>query len=211
MNWYAGYGRGMTDGSESTVVSPERAAVLIPGGNYSTDAPLLNFTREAVDVREAYVEAIHWTPPDLEQAAFRNWLNGSESQSWVCGQVSDALERVAKQAPVAHTVLVGKSLGSRAVQVAADRDLPAIWFTPLLYLADVAAALRRCTAPFLLLGGTADESWDGSLARDLTPHVVELPGADHGLMLPGPLAATFAAQSVALTAVEAFLDEVVWP
>lgn len=199
----------MSDTPESAA-TPRRATVLIPGRNYSVDCPLLYFANEVADVREAYVEPVHWTPPDLEQAALRRWLNGSESQAWVCGQVADAVERVAKQAPAVHPVLIGKSLGSRAAQVAADRDLPGIWFTPLLYIPDVVSALRRCSAPFLLIGGGADESWDGAVARELTPHVVELPGADHGLTVPGALANTLAAQSVALGAVESFLDSVVW-
>lgn len=200
----------MSDTPESSSAGPRRATVLIPGRNYSVDCPLLYFANEAADVREAYVEPIRWTPPDLEQAALRGWLNGPDAQAWVCGQVADALERVAKQASQASPVLIGKSLGSRAVQVAADRDLPGVWFTPLLNIPDVVSALRRCSAPFLLIGGSADESWDGGLARELTPHVVELPDADHGLTVPGALADTFAAQSVALSALERFLDTVAW-
>ena len=95
--------------------------------------------------------------------------------------------------------------------VAADRGLPAIWFTPLLATPRVAAELRRSEAPFLLIGGTEDEAWDGAEARRLSPHEVVLPGADHGLMVPGPLAATLAAHAVAATAVERFLDTVAWP
>ena len=41
--------------------------------------------------------------------------------------------------------------------------------------------LRRRTAPALLVGGTADPSWDGALARELSDDVLELDGADHGL------------------------------
>ena len=41
--------------------------------------------------------------------------------------------------------------------------------------------LRRRTAPALLVGGTADGSWDGALARELSDDVLELEGADHGL------------------------------
>jgi hypothetical protein len=33
----------------------------------------------------------------------------------------------------------------------------------------------------LLIGGTADVSWDGELARQLSDDVLELEGADHGL------------------------------
>lgn len=199
----------MSDTSDPATAA--RAAVLVPGRAYPTDAPLLAFTSEAADTRDAYVEAIRWSVPDLDQSSLRDWLSGSEAVAWVCGQVADALARVDKQAPQAATVLVGKSLGSLAAAVAADRGLPAVWFTPLLNQPSTVAALRRCSAPFLLVGGTDDESWDGGLARELTPHVAELPGADHGLYLPGPLAGALAAHAVAIGAVERFLDQVVWP
>jgi|GEM_PF-799627 len=200
----------MTDTPDLASGGASRAAVLIPGRRYPVEAPLLYFAQEAAEIRDAYIEPIRWTPPDLDQAATRAWLAGTGSEAWVCGQVSDALERVEKNLPGAATVLVGKSLGTRAAVVAADRGLPAIWFTPLLTAAGTLAALRRCTAPFLLVGGTADEAWDGAVARELTPHVVELPDADHGLLLPGPLAASVAAHAVVATAVERFLDTVAW-
>lgn len=208
----------MTDSSASAAeavehagsAGPDRAAVLIPGRGYHTDCPLLFFANEAADNRDAYVEPIHWAPPDLDQSAFREWLHGHEAEAFVCGHTSDALARVDKQVPGARTVLIGKSLASRAAPVAAERDLPAVWFTPLLNNPTTVAALRRCTAPFLLVGGAADNTWDGALARDLTPHVIEIPNADHMMFVPGPLAGTLDAHAQAMTAVERFLDESVW-
>ncbi|MGH3264836.1 MAG: hypothetical protein ACRDNS_22920, partial [Trebonia sp.] len=104
-----------------------------------------------------------------------------------------------------------KSLGTLAASVAADRALPAVWFTPLLTEPQVPEALRRATAPFLLIGGTADDWWDGDVARSVTPHVVEISGADHGLFAPGPLKESAAVLAEVSTAVERFLDQVVWP
>jgi hypothetical protein len=74
----------------------------------------------------------------------------------------------------------GKSAGSLAAPFAAEHGLPAIWTTPLLEHPQCADGLRARTAPALLVGGTADESWDGDLARELGDEVVELEGADHG-------------------------------
>lgn len=208
----------MTDSSASAAeavehagsAGPGRAAVLIPGLGYHTDCPLLFFANEAADNRDAYVEPIHWAPPDLDQSAFREWLHGHEAEAFVCGHASDALARVDKHVEDASTVLIGKSLASRAVPVAAERELPAVWFTPLLNNPAVVDGLRRCTAPFLLIGGTADNTWDGAVARDLTEHVVEIPDADHMLFVPGPLAGTLDAHAQAMTAVEHFLDKIVW-
>ncbi|MEU6790029.1 hypothetical protein ABZ912_63565 [Nonomuraea angiospora] len=71
-------------------------------------------------------------------------------------------------------------------------------------------ALRRAAEPFLLVGGTADEFWDGALARELTPYVLEVDGADHGMCRPGPLSRSAEVLGRVTTAVEGFLDDVVW-
>jgi hypothetical protein len=87
----------------------------------------------------------------------------------------------------------------------------------LLTNPDVVADLRRAAAPFLLAGGTADEYWHGRLARSLTPHVVEVAGADHRMFVPGGLAASAAVLGDVMIlgdvmmAVERFLDGVAWP
>lgn len=111
---------------------------------------------------------------------------------------------------LAAPLLIGKSLGSFGAAVAADRGLAGIWLTPLLTIPECVDALSRSTEPFLLVGGTADDFWDGALARELTPHVVEVNGADHGMKVPGPLRRSAQVLGEVMTAVEGFLDEVVW-
>jgi hypothetical protein len=86
-----------------------------------------------------------------------------------------------------------------------------VWLTPLLTVSWVAAALDRATAPFLLVGGTADAYWDGALARRLSPHVLEVEGADHGMYVPGPLTDSIAVLGGVVVAVAAFLDAIDWP
>lgn len=76
---------------------------------------------------------------------------------------------------------------------------------------EVVEGIRRASAPCLLIGGTADSSWRPSLARELSPHVFEVEGADHGLRVPGPLARSAAVLGEMATAVESFLDRVLWP
>lgn len=94
-------------------------------------------------------------------------------------------ERLDAAAGYAHEasrfLVVGKSLSTRAAGVAADRGWPAVWLTPLLNDQGIVAMLRRRTSPALLVGGTADHSWNGALARELSDDVLELDGADHGL------------------------------
>ena len=72
-------------------------------------------------------------------------------------------------------LLIAKSLGTHAAPI----DLPAVWLTPLLS-EKIVAELRARTAPSLVIGGTTDPRWDGSVARELG-EALELAGADHGL------------------------------
>jgi len=176
--------------------------VLIPGGSLGPHQPLLNYSWLAGLARGAEALHIEWPaerPPSRDP---------SDSASWVIEQVDAALATF----PVPRPVLVGKSLGTYAAELAAARALPAVWHTPLLSDPRCAAALRNASAPCLLIGGTADPWWDGPLARDLTPHVLEVPDADHGMVLPGaPLARSAAVLGRVATAVEEFLDRHVWP
>ena len=78
-------------------------------------------------------------------------------------------------------LLSAKSATTLAAGVAADYGLPAVWLTPLFALPELTEGLRRRTAPALVVGGTADPSWDGAAARELADEVLELHDADHGL------------------------------
>jgi hypothetical protein len=128
----------------------------------------------------------------------------------VVAQVESAVD--GQTAPTgAAPVVIGKSLGSLAAPVAADRGLAAVWFTPLLTDEPTVAALRRAMGPCLLVGGTADPDWDGQTARSLTADVVEIDGADHAMVVPGRLTESAAALGQIISAVEDFLDHVIWP
>lgn len=182
---------------------PGRTAVVVPGRMYDPSAPLLMYAGDAAEARGARRRGITWTPPtDLRPAA---------AGPWVVDQVQAVLDEVATEQPGSTPLLIGKSLGTQAAPLAADRRLPAVWLTPLLTLDWVVAALRRASAPCLLIGGTADKAWDGELARALSPYVLEVPDADHGMYVPGPLAGSAAVLGRVATAVEEFLDQVVWP
>lgn len=184
------------------MAGPGRSAVLAPGGNYGPDGPLLMYAGLAVRRRDGRIRTIAW---DLPGTSDLGQLRGR-----VAAQVAAAIDEMTA-ATGAAPVIIGKSLGSLAAPLVADRGLAAVWFTPLLTDEPTVAALRRAAAPCLLAGGTADEFWDGQLARSITAHVAEIPGADHRMFVPGPLAASAAALGQVITAVEDFLDHNVWP
>ena len=179
-----------------------KSAVIAPGGGYGPDGPLLMFARRAVESRDVGTQVVQWDFVDSPEFA--------QLRQQVISKVGAAIDDLTT-ATGAAPLVIGKSLGSLSAPVIADRGLPAVWFTPLLTNEETVAALRRATAPALLIGGTADTFWDSRLARSLSPHVVEIPDADHGMFVPGPLAASAGVLSEVITAVERFLDEVVWP
>jgi pimeloyl-ACP methyl ester carboxylesterase len=176
--------------------------VIIPGAMLGPHQPLLSYSWLAGRDRGADVYHVEW-PADRP-----SMTDPVSAAQWVVGQITAVLAEF----PVNRPVLVGKSLGTYAAELAAERGLPGIWHTPLLTDPQCVAALRRASAPYLLIGGTADTLWDGQLARTLTPHVVEIPGADHGMIVVGaPLVRSTAALGRIVTAIEDFLDQHVWP
>lgn len=170
-------------------------ALVLPGRLYGPYAPLLQYPSEALRARDVRVHPHSW-PSEVPEGL---------PYDFVRAQVEPLLDALPPR-----TLVVGKSLGTLAAPVAAERGLPAIWLTPLLTEVRVVEALRAATAPFLLVGGSGDRVWHSDLAKELTPYVLEVDGADHGMMLPGPLAASAAVLGFVVTAVEQFLDGVVW-
>lgn len=179
-----------------------RPVVLAPGANNSAEIPLLMFSRLAVERRGASVRVISW-----DYGAGRSI---SHQRGMVESKVAEAVDDLTA-ATGAAPLVIGKSLGSVSAPVVADRGLAAVWFTPVLTDSPTVAGLRRTKAPFLLAGGTADQYWDGRLARSLTEDVVEVEGADHAMFMPGWLTASASVLGHVLTAVEDFLDRAVWP
>ncbi len=153
--------------------SNDRTAVLLPGRFYTPNHPLLYFARDVLLAQGWSVEEVWWNPEDLA------------SDEAVKRRVEAVLDGVASSA----SLVVGKSLGSLAMPSVVKRGLPAIWLTPLFNRPELVAASKNIVAKTLLVGGTADDSWNGNIARASGQQVLELPGADHGLAVPGnPLA-----------------------
>jgi hypothetical protein len=174
---------------------------LVPGGRSSTDVPLLRYAGLAVKRRGGHLHHISWNAP----------VDWDCRHAFVATRVAAALDEVAATSGVTAPALIGKSLASLAAPLAADRGLPAVWFTPLLTDEPTVVGLRRATAPCFLIGGTADPFWDGTVARSITPHIFEVDGADHSLVVPGPVSASTAVLGQVMDAVEMFLDRTLWP
>ncbi|MER5429224.1 alpha/beta hydrolase [Streptomyces sp. NPDC002588] len=154
--------------------APDRVAVVVPGIGYSPARPLLHFARAVLLQHGWTVQELWWQVPD----GFSQ-LPVDDRVAWVERQVTRAVD--AEEG--ACGLLVGKSLGSLACGVAADRNIAAAWLTPILTNDHVARALRRAQAPTLVIGGSADKLWDPRIAESLRHDVLEVPSADHALEL----------------------------
>jgi hypothetical protein len=175
-------------------------AIVIPGLLNGPAAPLPMYAGDVAERRGAAVHRHSWSapPPDYKKR---------DVEDWVCDQVAPLLDPL-----VGTPLLIGKSLGANAARLAAQCRLPAVWLTPVLrFMPWVVEALADASAPFLLVGGSGDRSWDAELARRLTPHVLSVDGADHGMYVPGPLRDSVAVLALVVDAVETFLDDIGWP
>lgn len=169
-----------------------RRVILLPGGAYTIDHPLLYYVAGVLAGRRWFVQGVRW---EIDADARMDPVRFA----------ADAAELAADAAPPGRTTLViGKSFGSRAAPWVTGLGLPAIWLTPLLHEPAVADAIRAATAPTLLIGGTADDMWDPDVARASGQHVHEIPDADHSLQVGRDWRLTLAALSGVLAAVETF-------
>lgn len=155
---------------------PRRRVLVLPGIHYPIDRPLLLLAASALAEAGWTIWHIDW---DLTELA-------DEARATAINDAAAALEAAAedREGPAAATVVLGKSIGSRAARWVRRADLPAIWLTPLLYDADVAGDIRATGAPALLVGGGADTTWDAARAADCDAagkEVITIKDGDHSL------------------------------
>lgn len=153
-------------------------AILLPGAAYPVEGPLLWFTRDVLNSMGRSVVAVR-----------DSFGGGDDPRAWV---EQRAVAALAYLGDTARPMVVGKSISTLAAPLAAERELPAVWLTPLINLLRwptakfVVDAISRSTAPLLLVGGSVDPAWDGDFARSVrSAEVLEIDGADHSLALPG--------------------------
>ncbi|MFZ2625524.1 MAG: hypothetical protein WAX29_09855 [Propionibacterium sp.] len=128
-----------------------RRVLMLPGVGYSCDRPLLSWCSAIAHQRGWWVQRAWWTVrPESNNDAF----------------VSAALTRLDHDAPDADTTLViAKSMGSRAAAASSRRRWAGVWLTPLLTDPVVREALLGYRGDCLLVGGDADRHWSPPSGR----------------------------------------------
>lgn len=174
-----------------------RVAVILPGANYTPNHPLLYYSRQVLLAHGWSVEEVWWSSDDLEEFQRLGW-----AATGVIQTAKAALDKVADRNPL----VIGKSLGTLALPLVSKRGWPAIWLTPLLTRPELVDALESTTGKTLLVGGTADDYWDGTLARSSGHQVLEMQGAHHGLEIAGDPSASVRLLGELVAAMEIFVE-----
>lgn len=169
---------------------PVGRVLLLPGANYPAQMPGLVLPSTVLRERGWRVASAAWEPFEWGEQAVE-FMEAAIEQ----------LDEYAGDAPA--TLVVAKSVSTLCAGWAARRQVPGVWLTPMLNRRRVREGLLGCPRS-LLVGGTADPMWvldDELRARH---EVLELPGLDHGMFVPGDWRATLAALEAVLAAVEWF-------
>jgi pimeloyl-ACP methyl ester carboxylesterase len=160
-------------------LTPESApsapvAVILPGSGYTIQAPLLYWGAEILKAGGWRVLAVSWSPADLLLDDPR-------------GFVEAEVEAAFAAAPAATTrLLFAKSLGTFAAPWAAAHGIAGVWLTPVLTISDVSDALNASVSTRdLIIGGTADPLWRSDAIAATAASVLEIPDANHALVVPG--------------------------
>jgi pimeloyl-ACP methyl ester carboxylesterase len=168
----------------------DATAIFMPGSRGAGAQALLAYTRLGL-------QELGWS----SLLVWDEYQDDGRHVEWVRERLDAALTAT----PGPDVVLIAKSLSSFAAGVTAARGIRAVWYTPLLTEDLVVVDLRRATAPFLLVGGTADPMWDASVARAVPGEFVEVEGADHSLHQPHDLLGSVAVLQDVVARAAAFI------
>ena len=189
-----------------------RLAVLLPGLGYSSDMPLMFFTRQMLLWRGVDVLNLNLA---TRSAAFQGAAK-MEQLAWLAADVLAGIESGLAQGEYRGLILAGKSIGSLAIAGAAEQAqnlLPTalVWLTPLLKWDVVLKAALSARGPQVYLCGDADSTFVPELLQQILAAKPQASAyvakdANHSLEVPGNDRATFQGFSEAMQFLGKFLD-----
>ncbi|MGO2930922.1 hypothetical protein [Microbacterium sp. KRD172] len=146
-----------------------RSALLLPGVNYTAQAPLL-----------------YWSTAVLLSAGWHiriaDWEEGDRAHATPQDLIEHVFELNAAEGAGTLDLVVAKSLGTLALPRCIDENIAGVWLTPLLNRSEVAAALLTADRRHLAVGGTNDRHWIPEAVQGTAAELVSVEGADHALL-----------------------------
>ncbi|MHB0924340.1 MAG: hypothetical protein ACYC6H_11765 [Bellilinea sp.] len=187
-------------------------SLILPGRGYTSDMPLMFFTRRMLLWRGVDVLNLN---PAARSDAFQNSTE-EEKLTWLKADVLSGLTAGLSARNYKGILLAGKSIGSLAIAQAvaeAETYLPTtlIWITPLMRWQVVVDAALKAVGPQVHVCGGADPTYDAEklnqiIAEKPLANAFVAPGANHILEVQGDEQATFRGICEAMLFVGNFLD-----
>lgn len=174
--------------------TPVGRCVVLPGRQYTPDGPLLFFAAQTASMRGWDVRQVWWDAPP------RNSRTIAEEVAWVGAELEAAASGYS-----GRLLVIGKSLGTLAAPLAAERGFEATWLTPLLTEPDIADVLLTYPGRQFSIIGSSDPFLDQEVF-DALPGVRLLVPGDHVLRVPGDPAAMVTSHERFVRAFDAWLE-----
>lgn len=190
-------------------------AVLLPGQGYTADMPLFYYAEWIALERGWDVLRVDYSYPALAYDANvdirRSHLEERKQQLFA--DVDAAFEAGSEQRPYETVVLIGKSLGTRAMAHLLSRDVAqarwSVWLTPLINEPDVREPIERYPGRSFVAMGTEDFAYDQSYLEWLRSSsgvdVVVVAGADHSMDVSGDIEGSIDAMGRLMSRLDRFL------
>jgi hypothetical protein len=190
----------------------DQLAVLLPGLGYTLDMPLFYYIQMMcldVGIDVLRVETAYNREPGFAAAM------QDEQVDWVATDAVAAWHAALAGAEYLAAVVVGKSLGTLAMPGLFDertvRNIAfhSVWLTPLLSQTRVRQEIGGLRGRSLVAIGDADPYYDPEILAQLERagvKVVVVPGADHGMNLPGDAVGSAQVLAAVIAAIRDFIS-----
>jgi hypothetical protein len=190
-------------------------AVLLPGQGYTARMPLFYYSVQIALERGWDVLSVDYGYSPLEydgNLEVRRQRFEARTRE-LHADVDAALASGLKERDYERLVLIGKSLGTRAMEhllsSGIDHDVWNVWLTPLINEPEVRVQVERYPGRTFVAIGTEDFAYDGDYLDRLrasgTVDVVVIEGADHSMDIPGDIAGSIRAVGEVMSRLDAFL------
>lgn len=172
-------------------VAIDRLAMLLPGYGYTLDMPLFYYLENLC--LDLGIDVLRVETAYNQNLAFRE-ATATEQARWVAADARAAWQAGLAQGNYASAIVIGKSLGTWGMAwllsdpLRSPETVTSVWLTPLISQQSIRQALRRLGDTAQIVIGDADPEYDAGVLADLEAsgvNVVVVPGADHGLDIPG--------------------------